>query len=75
VPESPQLAPGYNVWWDSMDAQKLFNASKEKETAVDRLEDLITVLDNTNAKGMSYKTIVEGHDVDNMMSENKKEGI
>jgi hypothetical protein len=45
-PEPPQLAPGYNIWWDSIKAQKLFNASKEKETAVDRLEDLIAVLDH-----------------------------
>jgi hypothetical protein len=37
-PEPPRLAPGYNIWWDSTEAQKLFNASKEKETAVDRVE-------------------------------------
>jgi hypothetical protein len=58
-----------------MDAQKLFNASKEKETAVDQLENLIPVLDNAKATSLSYKTIVEGRDVDNMMSEHKKEGI
>jgi len=33
----PQLAPGFNIWWDSMCAQRLFNSSKERETVVDRL--------------------------------------
>jgi inosine-uridine nucleoside N-ribohydrolase len=27
--ESPQLAAGFNIWWDSMDARTLFNASNE----------------------------------------------
>jgi hypothetical protein len=49
----PQLPPGYNIWWDSMLAQKLFNTSKEKETAVDQLEDLIAVLDNANLMALS----------------------
>ena len=30
-PMSPQLAPGYNIWWDSMDADRLFNVNKERE--------------------------------------------
>jgi hypothetical protein len=30
-PKPPQLAPGYNIWWDSVDAQRFFNASKERE--------------------------------------------
>jgi cellobiose-specific phosphotransferase system component IIA len=57
----PQLAPGNSIWWDATEALKLFNASKENETA--------------NLMALSYKTIVEGHDADNMMSEHKKEGI
>jgi hypothetical protein len=36
-PKPPQLAPGFNIWWDSMCAQRLFNSSKERETVVDRL--------------------------------------
>ena len=28
-PKPPQLAPGFNISWDSMEAQKLFNVSKE----------------------------------------------
>ena len=74
-PKPPQLAPGFNIWWDSQEAIKLFNASKEKETAIDRLEDLIAVLENANSTALSYKTIVEGHDADDTMSEHKKEGI
>jgi hypothetical protein len=74
-PKPPQLAPGFNIWWDSQEAIKLFNASKEKETAIDRLEDLIAVLENANSTALlSYKTIVEGHDADDTMSEHKKEG-
>ena len=30
-PMPPQLAPGYNIWWDSMDADRLFNVNKERE--------------------------------------------
>jgi len=71
-PKPPQLAPGFNIWWDSMDAQKLFNVSKEKETVVDRLEDLVAILDDAISTALSYKTIVEGHDPDNTMSEHKK---
>jgi hypothetical protein len=74
-PKPPQLAPAYNIWWDSMEAQKLFNVSKEKETVVGRLEDLIAILDNANSTALSYKTIVEGNDPDNTMSEHKKESI
>jgi hypothetical protein len=40
---------------------------------VDRLEDLIVLLDNSNTMALSYKTIVEGNDVDNTLSEYKKE--
>jgi hypothetical protein len=72
-PTQPQLAPGFNIWWDSMCAQRLLNSSKERETVVDRLEDLIVSLDNANATALSYKTIVEGNDADNTMSEYKKE--
>ena len=56
-----------------MDAQKLFNVTKEKETVVDRLEDLIVSIDNTNATALSYKPIVEGNDAYDTMSEYKKE--
>ena len=72
---APQLAPGYNIWWQSTEAFRLFNASKEKETTIDRLEDLIAVLDNANSTAMSYKTIVDGLDADDTMSEHKKEDI
>jgi hypothetical protein len=58
-----------------MDAERLFNANKERENAVDRLWDLIAVLDGANATTLSYKTIVEGNDTDNTMSEHKKESI
>jgi hypothetical protein len=58
-----------------MEAQKLFNVSKEKETVVDRLEELIAILDDANSTALSYKTIVEGDDPDNTMSEHKKENI
>jgi hypothetical protein len=71
----PQLAPGYNIWWDSTEAQKLFNASKEKETAINHLEDLIAILDNANSTALSYKTIVDGHNADDTLSEYKKESI
>jgi hypothetical protein len=40
---------------------------------VDRLEDLIVLLDNANAMALSYKTIVECTDADDTMSEYKKE--
>jgi hypothetical protein len=70
-PKPPQLALGFNIWWDSKDAQRLFNSCKERETVVDGLQDLIVLLDNTNMTALSYKTIVEGHDADNTMSEYK----
>jgi hypothetical protein len=69
------LAPGYNIWWESTEAFRLFNASKGKETTIDRLEDLITVLDDANSAAASYKTIVEGLDADKTISEHKKEEI
>jgi hypothetical protein len=40
---------------------------------VDRLEDLIVLLDNANTTALSYKTIVKGNDADNTISEYKKE--
>jgi hypothetical protein len=30
-PQELELLPGYNIWWDSMDAERLFNANKERE--------------------------------------------
>jgi hypothetical protein len=72
-PKPPQLAPGFNIWWDCEHAQRLFNSCKERETVVDQLEDLIILLDNANMMALSYKTIVEGNDADNTMSEYKKE--
>jgi hypothetical protein len=36
---------------------------------------LIVSLDNSNAAALSYKTIVEGNDAEDTMSEHKKEGI
>jgi hypothetical protein len=58
-----------------MPAQKHFNTSRGKETAVGRLEDLIAVLDNANSTALSYTTHVEGNDADNTMSEHKKEAV
>jgi hypothetical protein len=72
-PKPLQLAPGFNIWWDSGYVQRLFNSCKERETVVDQLEDLIVLLDNSNMTALSYKTIVEGNDADNQMSEYKKE--
>ena len=57
-PTPPQLPPGYNIWWDSTDAFMLFNANKDIQTAVDRVSDLIAVLDGANETAMSYQTIV-----------------
>jgi hypothetical protein len=74
-PRPPQLAPGYNIWWDSREAQKLFNVCKEQETVINRLEDFIAILDNANSTALSYKTIVDGHDADDTLSEHKKESI
>ena len=73
----PQLPPGYNIWWESTEAFKLFNASKEKETTVDRLQDLIAVLEKSNSTAVAYKKIVEGLDAENddTMSEHKKEDV
>jgi hypothetical protein len=75
TPKPPQLAPGYNIWWDSTEAQMLFNSSKEKETVIDRLQDLTAILDNSTFAVGLYRTIVEGHDADNIMSDHKKENI
>ena len=58
-----------------MDAVQLFNANKDIETAVDRLSDLIAVLNNANETTTSYMTIVEGNATNNTMSENQKESI
>jgi hypothetical protein len=74
-PMPPQLAPGYNIWWDSMDADRLINVNKERENAVDRLWNFIAMLDSANSMAVSYKTIVKGHDADDTMSEHKKESI
>jgi hypothetical protein len=52
-PMPPHGAPGYNIWWDSMDADRLFNVSKERETAVDQLWDLIAMLDSVGHSTMS----------------------
>jgi len=60
----PRLPPGYNIWWDSLDANNLFNVNKDRETAVDRVWDLIAKLDGANATALSYTTIVEGYDAD-----------
>jgi hypothetical protein len=56
-----------------MKAQKLFTVSTEKETVVDRLEDLIAIPEDANSTALSYKTTVEGHDPDNTMSEHKED--
>jgi hypothetical protein len=56
-----------------MDADRLFNVSKERETAVDRLWDLIAKLDGANSTALSYKTVVKGNDADGTMTEHKKE--
>ena len=50
-PESSQPAPklpdGTNIYWDSAEAKRLFNAL-DNETALDRLDDLIEVLEHVN---------------------------
>jgi hypothetical protein len=46
-PKPPQVAPEFNIWWDSEYAQKFFNSCKERETVVDRLKDLIILLAQT----------------------------
>ena len=74
-PTPPQLPPGYNIWWDSTKAFMLFNGNKDIETAVDRVSDLIAVLEGANKTAMSYQTIVEGNDLGDTMSETKKESI
>ena len=73
----PQRPPGCNIWWQSKLAFKLFNASEDKETVLDRVETLIAVLDNANSSAVAFKTIVEGLDSedDDTMSEHKKEDI
>jgi hypothetical protein len=71
VPMPPQLPPGDSIWWDSMDAFMLFNGNKDIETAVDRVSDLIAVLNGANETATSYKTIVEGNATDDTMSENQ----
>lgn len=48
---------------------KAFQSLQKKATAVDRLEDVIAVLDNSNSTVLSFKALAE-----NMMSEHKKEG-
>jgi hypothetical protein len=50
----------------------LMQTKRERETAVDRLWDLIAVRDGANTMTLSYKTNVEGNDADNAMSEFKK---
>ena len=74
-PQEPELPPGYNIWWYSTEAEKLFNVQKEIQTTVDRLWELIAVLDAANMMAQSYKAIVEDNDADNTMSEHKKESI
>ncbi|KAI2496096.1 hypothetical protein MHU86_18422 [Fragilaria crotonensis] len=74
----PHLPPGCNIWWQSKLAFKLFNASEDKETVLDRVEELIAVLDNANSSSVAFKTIVEGldsEDDEDTMSEHKKEDI
>jgi hypothetical protein len=39
------------------------------------VEDLIAVVDNANLTALSYMTIIEGHDADETMSEDKKERV
>jgi hypothetical protein len=65
----------YNIWWELTEAFRLFSASKGKETTIDRLGDLITVLEEAKSTAVSYKMIVEGLDGDKTMIEHKKEDI
>jgi hypothetical protein len=66
------FVPGYNIcaiWQHSRETQKLFKASKRKRLQeVDRLEDFIAVLDNSNSTAFSFEALAE-----NMLSEHKKE--
>jgi hypothetical protein len=75
ITSGPRLPPGFNIWWDSLDAHNLFNVNKDRETAVDHVWDLIAKLDGANATVLSYTTIVEGYDADHTMSEKKKASI
>ena len=53
-----------------------FQASKGKETTIDRLKDLIAVLEDANSTAVSYKMNEnKGLDADGTMSEHKKEDI
>jgi len=74
-PAKKLLPPGTNIYWDSADARLLFNAS-DNETSLDRLDDLIEVLENVNQlQSVGYKTILSGHDPDDSLSEYKKTEI
>jgi hypothetical protein len=75
LPAKKLLPAGTNIYWDSADAKLLFNAS-DNETSLDRLDDLIEVLDNVNQlQSVGYKSIVSGHDPDDSLSEYKKTDI
>jgi hypothetical protein len=70
-----KLPAGTNIYWYSEDAKLLFNAS-DNETSLDRLDDLIEVLEHVNnLQSVGYKTIVAGHDADDSLSEHKKTEI
>jgi hypothetical protein len=70
---APKLPDETNIYWDSAEAKRLFNAP-DNETAPDRLDDLIEVLEHVNQSqsGVGYKCIVAGHDANNSLSEQKK---
>jgi hypothetical protein len=67
-----KLPAGTNIYWDSADARKLFGAS-DNETSLNRLDDLIEVLEHVNkSPSVGYKSIVAGHDANDSLSEHKK---
>ena len=68
----PPLPPGTSIYWDSKDAKNLFNAPPN-ETALDCIKDLIAILANAaKCQLIGYKTIVEGHNADDTMSDYQK---
>jgi hypothetical protein len=71
-PAVQKLPAGTNIYWDSADARKLFGAS-DNETSLNRLDDLIEVLEHVNkSPSVGYKSIVAGHDANDSLSEHKK---
>jgi hypothetical protein len=75
LPSRPPLLHGTGIYWESTEADKLFNASQD-ENAHSRIQDMIVVLENaTKLPLVGYKSIIEGHDADDTLSEYRKHDI